>query len=132
MAFWAFVSFIGGETAAHGLLAWLLRPGPTGREVGALLALTESAVQAVKEIVSSSEEVRETGGLRLVVERAGAQANFQLSVVALPAEDDEVIEEQGARLFLDSEAASLLEDKVLDVSVEQNEVAFTLADQVED
>jgi iron-sulfur cluster assembly protein len=108
---------------------------PTGtnrKEVSALLALTDSAVQAVKEIVSSSEEAHETGGLRLVAARAGAQASFQLSVVALPAEDDEVIEEQGARLFLDPEAASLLEDKVLDASVEQNQVEFTLEDHVEE
>jgi len=53
-------------------------------------------------------------------------------VVALPGEDDEVVEEQGARVFLDPAAASLLEDKVLDASLEQNQVAFTIADQFED
>jgi len=62
----------------------------------------------------------------------GQEANFQVSVVALPGEDDEVIEEEGVRVFLDPEAASLLEDKVLDASVEQNQVAFTLADQLEE
>ncbi len=97
-----------------------------------MLALTESAVQAVKDIVSSSDEVAETGGLRMVAERAGTQANFQLRVVPLPGEDDEVIEEQGARVFLEPEAASLLDDKVLDASVDQNQVAFTIADQVEE
>jgi iron-sulfur cluster assembly protein len=89
--------------------------------VSALLALTDSAVQAVKDIVSSAE-VAETGGLRMVAERAGMQANLQLNVVPLPAEDDEVIEEQGARVFLETEAASLLDDKVLDASVDQNRV----------
>ena len=69
--------------------------------MSALLALTDSAVEAVKSIVSSSDEVSERGGLRMVAERAGTQANFQLNVVALPAEDEEVIDEQGARLFLD-------------------------------
>ena len=97
--------------------------------MSALLALTDNAVEAVKNIVSSSDETSETGGLRLVAERAGAQANLQLSVVPLPAEDDEVIEEQGARVFLEPEAASLLDDKVLDASVEQDQVAFTIADQ---
>jgi iron-sulfur cluster assembly protein len=100
--------------------------------VSALLALTDSAVQAVKDIVSSSEQVPETGGLRMVAERAGTQANFQVSVVPSPAEDDEVIEEQGARVFLEPDAASLLDDKVLDASVEQDQVAFTIADQVEE
>lgn len=97
--------------------------------MSALLALTDNAVEAVKSIVSSSES--EASGLRVVAERAGAEASFQLSVVPLPAEDDEVIEEQGARVFLESEAASLLDDKVLDASIEQNEVAFTIADQIE-
>ena len=97
--------------------------------MSALLALTDNAVEAVKNIVSSSDEASETGGLRLVAERAGAQANLQLSVAPLPAEDDEVIEEQGARVFLEPEAASLLDDKVLDASVEQDQVAFTIADQ---
>lgn len=97
-----------------------------------MLVLTENAVQAVKDIVSSSEEIPETGGLRLVAEPVGAQANLQLSVVSLPAEDDEVIEEQGARVFLEPEAASLLDDKVLDASVEHNQVAFTIADSIEE
>jgi Fe-S cluster assembly iron-binding protein IscA len=87
-----------------------------------MLALTDSAVQAVQEILSSSEDTLETGGLRLVAELAGTQTNFQLSVVALPGEDDEVIEEEGACVFLDPEAVSLLEDKILDASVEPNQV----------
>jgi Fe-S cluster assembly iron-binding protein IscA len=94
-----------------------------------LLALTDSAVQAVKGIVSSQEETAETGGIRVVADHAGANVNFQLSVAALPGEDDEVIEEQGARLFLDREASSLLEDKILDANVGQNQVEFTLAEQ---
>jgi iron-sulfur cluster assembly protein len=99
--------------------------------VSVLLALTDSAVEAVKNIVSSSEEDSETSGLRLTAEREGTQASFQLSLVSLPAEDDEVIEAHGARVFLEAEAASLLDDKVLDASVEQNQVAFTIAEQTE-
>jgi iron-sulfur cluster assembly protein len=100
--------------------------------VSALLALTDNAVAAVKALVSSSEDVSETSGLRMVAEQEGMQANLHLSIALLPGEDDEVIEEQGARVFLDPEAAALLDDKVLDASVEQNQVAFTLADEVEE
>ena len=96
--------------------------------MSALLALTDNAVEAVKSIVSSSDG--ETSGLRMVAEKAGTQANLHLSVVQLPAEDDEVIEERGARVFLEPEAASLLDDKVLDASVDENQVAFTIADQI--
>jgi iron-sulfur cluster assembly protein len=97
-----------------------------------MLALTDSAVQAVKHIVSSVEDVPETGGLRMVAEPTAEQVNFQLSVVPLPAEDDEVIEEQGARVFLEQEAASLLDDKILDATEEQNQVAFTISERAED
>lgn len=97
-----------------------------------MLALTDSAVQAVKRIVLSSDEVSETSGLRMVAEQTGMQTSLQLSVVPLPAEDDEVIEEQGARVFLEPEAASLLDDKVLDASVVQDQVAFTIAEQIEE
>ena len=65
----------------------------------------------------------------MVAEQAGTQVNFQLSVVPVPAEDDEVIEEQGARVFLEPDAASFLDDKVLDARLEQDKVAFTIADQ---
>jgi iron-sulfur cluster assembly protein len=94
-----------------------------------LLALTDNAVQAVKHIVDSSEESSGTGGLRMVAEQQGTQANFALSVVPLPAEDDEVVEQQDARVFLEPRAASLLDDKILDAVVEQNRVSFMIADQ---
>jgi Fe-S cluster assembly iron-binding protein IscA len=103
-------------------------PEATRKEVRALLALTDSAVEAVKRIVSSSEE-DPGGGIRVVAEQDGVETRFQLSIVALPSEDDAVIEEQGARVFLESKAAYLLDDKVLDAHVDQNQVAFKLDDQ---
>ncbi|HET7044453.1 MAG TPA: hypothetical protein VFI37_06350 [Gaiellaceae bacterium] len=97
--------------------------------MSALLALTDNAVEAVKNIVSSAGDVPDTGGLRVFAEREGTEANFKLSVAALPAEDDQVVEEQGARVFLEPEAATLLDDKVLDASVDERQVAFTIAEQ---
>jgi len=97
-----------------------------------MLALTDNAVEAVQEILSSSDQVAELGGLRLAAEPAEGRMNFQLSIVALPAEDDEVIEAAGARVFLDPEAASLLGDKVLDASIESDQVAFMIADRDEE
>jgi len=94
-----------------------------------LLALTDRAVEAVRDVISSSDEASETSGLRLTAEREGIQARFKLRVVPLPAEDDEVIEEQGARIFVEVEAAALLEDKALDANVDHNQVAFTVIDK---
>jgi iron-sulfur cluster assembly protein len=116
------------------LVARLAGPIGTTRKGGEarLLALTDSAVEAVKDIVSSAGGAAETGGLRLVAVQGAMQTNLQLSVVVLPGEDDEVIDEQGARVFLEPEAASMLDDKILDASVEQNQVEFTIADQLEE
>jgi Fe-S cluster assembly iron-binding protein IscA len=100
--------------------------------VSALLALTDNAVEAVKHILASADELSETGGLRVVADQTGMETNFQLSVAVLPAEDDEVIEEQGARVFLEPEAAALLDNKVLDAGVEQDQVAFAIADRIEE
>ena len=94
-----------------------------------MLALTDRAVEAVKEIVSSSGEAPETGGLRLSAEREGTQASFKLRLASLPAEDDAVIEERGARVFVDADAAALLADKMLDATVNQDQVAFTVVEQ---
>jgi hypothetical protein len=41
-----------------------------------------------------------------------------------------VIEEAGARVFLDPGTASLLDDKVLDADVAEGQVAFTIVDQI--
>jgi iron-sulfur cluster assembly protein len=98
--------------------------------VSVSLALTENAVEAVKGILSSADQV-ETGGVRMVAEAEGARTNLRLSIVSLPAEDDEVIDEHGARVFLEPRAAELLDDKVLDASVEQNQVAFSITDQAD-
>jgi iron-sulfur cluster assembly protein len=100
--------------------------------VSAVLTLTDDAAQVVKEIISSSGELAETGGLRMVAEQTGMQTSLGLSIAALPAEDDEVIEEEGARVFLEPVAASFLDDKVLDVSFDEDKLAFTIVDQMEE
>jgi iron-sulfur cluster assembly protein len=97
-----------------------------------VLLLTDDAVQVVKEIITSSDELAETGGLRMVAEQTGVQTSLGLSLVVLPGEDDEVIEEEGARIFLEPQAASILDDKVLDVSFDEDKLAFTIVDQMED
>lgn len=94
-----------------------------------MLALTDNAVEAVKQIVTANDATSESAGLRMVAEPAGGETRFELSVAAVPAEDDAVIDAEGARVFLEPEAASLLDDKVLDVRVEENRIGFVIADQ---
>jgi len=94
-----------------------------------MLALTDSAAEAVRALVEASDETAETGGLRVVADHEGETVSLEFNVVVLPGEDDEVVEEQGARVFLEAKAAALLADKVLDASVDADRIAFMLADQ---
>jgi iron-sulfur cluster assembly protein len=96
-----------------------------------VLALTDSAVEAVKHVVSSVEELPETGGLRVVAEQDGTQVNLHLSIVPSPAGEDDVIEAQGARIFLEPEASTLLDTMVLDADVDDDQIAFSFAGQPE-
>jgi Fe-S cluster assembly iron-binding protein IscA len=97
--------------------------------VRALLALTDSAVEAVRMIMSSTDEDG-AAGVRVRAERNGGQTRFLLSVAAMPAEDDAVVEDHGARVFLDTRAASLLDEKVLDARIDEHQVAFEIDDQM--
>ena len=54
-----------------------------------------------------------------------------LSVVDEPDHGDQVVDRSGARIFLDSQAAELLDDKELDAGVDASgAVQFAVADQL--
>jgi iron-sulfur cluster assembly protein len=99
--------------------------------VSPVLAITENAAEIIQSIVGSSpEEVPGEPGLRIAARPEGEQRTaFELTIAAIPAEDDEVVEEHGAHVFLDPEAASYLEDKVLDARLEGDQVGFALLEQ---
>jgi Fe-S cluster assembly iron-binding protein IscA len=72
--------------------------------------------------------VPEGAGLRIATDQsAGA---LQLTVAPAPQEGDQVVDNAGARLFLDTDAALLLDDKALDATMDdQGAVQFALAEQ---
>jgi iron-sulfur cluster assembly protein len=99
-----------------------------------VFAITEDAAAAIKGIVGSPG-VPEGAGLRItreVNEEAGGEGqrtDLRLSVVAGPQEGDEVLEAE--RIFLDPDTARLLEDRLLDADVVDDEVRFRLDFQAE-
>lgn len=81
------------------------------------LTLTEQATTAVKTITAQFPDAAD-GGVR--IQGAGSpESQFQLSVVPAPEPADAVVENDGARVFLDTEAALVLDDRVLDAQVDQ-------------
>jgi len=95
-----------------------------------VLTLTSNAAEAVKTIGEASPELANESGLRIHAEPTGErQVAFELTMVESPDEEDQVIEEAGARVFVEPEAALILEDKILDATVVGNQVQFSLNEQ---
>lgn len=92
-----------------------------------MLTLTSGAVQVIKTVTANPELPPETG-IRIESGVDGSDA-LRLSVAPAPEAGDQVVEEEGARVYLEPEAAQLLDGKTLDAQVDpQGDVAFTIAE----
>lgn len=91
-----------------------------------MLTLTDNAVMVIRDIASQQQAPQ--GGLRIATDPVAG--SLTLSVAPEPFEGDRVVAAEGARLFLDSEAAQFLDDKALDATVDgQGAVQFAVAEQ---
>jgi iron-sulfur cluster assembly protein len=88
-----------------------------------MLELAAGAVKEIKELV-------ETGGLRFVG-HAGEDGSFEFepSLAEAPEEGDQVIEQDGARVYLDALAADKLDDMILEIEAHGDHVHFNFAPQ---
>jgi iron-sulfur cluster assembly protein len=93
-----------------------------------VLTLTDNAAQVIRS-VSDEPEVPPDTGLRIASGPEGS-GSLSLSVTAGPEAGDEVVESHGVRVYLESEAAEMLNDKTLDAEVDEHgDVAFLIGDQ---
>lgn len=94
-----------------------------------MLVLTPAAAEVVKA-VTTAPQVPDGAGLRIASPASEDAGELQVTAVEAPAEHDQVLESDGARVFLEPTAATYLNDKVLDAQVdEQGGASFTLAQQ---
>ena len=100
---------------------------PDPKELTRMLAISDSAAEAIRGLVAGPE-VPDSAGLRIATHPT-AESSFEASVAATPAEDDEVVEEQGAQVFLEPGAAALLQDKRLEAQIEGGQVTFAISEQ---
>jgi Fe-S cluster assembly iron-binding protein IscA len=82
-----------------------------------MLTLTPNAATVIRALVEASDLPHDAAGLRIANESDEATA-LSLSLAAVPAEDDQVVDESGARVFLAPQAAMLLDDKALDAATD--------------
>ena len=94
-----------------------------------MLTLTDTAADIVKQISDQVPDA-DASGLRISTTEQGAETGLTLTAAAVPEPGDQVLNEHGARVFLDETAAAILDDKVLDAQVQPDgAVAFDVAQQ---
>ena len=90
-----------------------------------MLALTENVTEIVKKL---TEEVPEISALRIATEPDGESISVSPADQAAPA--DQVLEQDGATIYLEQTASAMLTDKVLDGGVdEEGNIQFALGQQ---
>jgi iron-sulfur cluster assembly protein len=78
-----------------------------------MLELTPAAAEAIRDLTG---ELPDGAGLRVSLAKPGngTEPEFALCVADGPDEDDDVVENDGARVFLEPAASGYFDDKVLD------------------
>jgi len=92
-----------------------------------MLAVTENATSVVQQLTDRAE-LPDGAGLRIAT--ADESPSLTVAPAGTPEEGDQVVESEGARVFLEAEAAEILDDKVLDARVnDSGGVEFLVAAQ---
>jgi len=88
--------------------------------------MTENAATEIRNLVSNPQ-VPDDGGVRIASNSDGA---LTLALAGGPTEGDTVVDNAGARVFLEPQAGALLDDKVLDAGADpQGNLQFSIAQQ---
>lgn len=97
-----------------------------------MLTLTDDARLAIRGLTEPTD-TRAHGGIRIAATSPapvnGAGSELALNLADGPVPGDLVIDQDGARVFLDETAAALLDEQTLDVEINETaeEVSFYLA-----
>ncbi len=84
-----------------------------------MLAITQNAAEAIKSI-TDAPEFGDEAGLRVVAAPGDERPELTLSIADGPEEEDEELEEGDVRVFLEPDAASYLDDKILDARYDES------------
>ena len=84
-----------------------------------MLQISEEAVDALKEL----------GAIRITAEEDGEELELSIENVEEPSDGDEVVERDGARVFLDAAASEALADQVIGIHSHGDHFHFTFDDQ---
>jgi iron-sulfur cluster assembly protein len=92
-----------------------------------MLAVTENATSVIQQL-TERPELPDGAGLRIASSEEAP--NLTVAPAGAPEDGDQVLDNEGARVFLEPEAATILDDKVLDARVnDSGGVEFLVAAQ---
>jgi Fe-S cluster assembly iron-binding protein IscA len=98
-----------------------------------VLTITDRAAEALDTVVASAPNVPDTAGLRIArATGPDGEEGLALSLTDGPAPEDAVVDADRVPVFLEPEAAAMLDDKVLDAEVQGDHVGFLLREQEEE
>ncbi|WP_446218739.1 adhesin [Micromonospora sp. IBHARD004] len=80
-----------------------------------MLSMTDNAVMVIRDL-ATQQDVGQDGGLRIAADTDAGSLSIEL--VPQPAQGDQVVDNEGARIFLDADAAELLHDTSVDATVD--------------
>ncbi|MEU7588560.1 adhesin [Micromonospora sp. NPDC049230] len=80
-----------------------------------MLTMTDNAVLVIRDL-ANQQDVAQDGGVRIAADTEAGSLSVEL--VPEPVQGDRVIDNQGARIFLDEDAAELLGDASVDATVD--------------
>ncbi|GGL89336.1 MULTISPECIES: adhesin [Micromonospora] len=84
-----------------------------------MLTMTDNAVLVIRDL-AAQQDVSADGGLRIAADAEAGSLTIEL--VPEPVRGDQVVDSSGARIFLDSDAAELLNDTSVDAVVDDDGV----------
>jgi Fe-S cluster assembly iron-binding protein IscA len=94
-----------------------------------MLTLTPDAAQTIERLLDNPE-VPEAGGLRIAAAEStngdGEARTLQVALAAAPDPADVVVEDAGARVFIEQTVVPFLDDKLLDVAIDGERTQFSL------
>jgi iron-sulfur cluster assembly protein len=94
-----------------------------------VLAITSDAAEAIKRIISEAG-YDETAGLRVGLNRlSDEKISLQLLAAQEPAKGDQVVDYEGVRLFIDPQAYTTLDDRILDAKISEAGIGFSMERQ---
>src|ERR687886_1932665 len=93
-----------------------------------MLTLTPIASEAIRQLSAQSDDPDSTG-IRIAPGPETPEGTaLELSLVEEPEPEDEMIDEDGATVYLEPHVAGFLDDKVLDAQIDEGRVTFVVRD----